>query len=124
MKNFYKLEKFQLMFLIQSIIFYFKDFKEMVLDAANELLPSVKYTLDGDESSTTYFKTEKTDFSNLKTQGKTNGPSEYLVNSSPDWVDRDIPLAPTDTQYGRLRGYLTTLQDEVNGFLTERMKKK
>lgn len=96
----------------------------MASETSNELLPSAKYYLDGDESSTKVFQMEKTDLSALSTQGKTNGPSEYLVNSSPDWVDRDTPSDPTDTQYGRLRGYLTQLQDDVNGFLTDRMKKK
>lgn len=96
----------------------------MAAKTTSELLPSAEYTHDGEESAHKVFQAVKTDFSNLSTQGKTNGPSDYLVNSSPDWVDRDVPSEPTDTPYGRLRCHLTTLQDEVNGFLTERMHKK
>ena len=36
--------------------------------------------------------------------------------------DRDKPSAANDTPMGNLRASLTTLQDQINVFLTERMR--
>lgn len=54
------------------------------------------------------------------TNGKTSGPSDYVLNAGQ--VDKDIPAEATDAPLGQLRAKMTTLQDKINIFLTERMK--
>ncbi|ODV84017.1 hypothetical protein CANARDRAFT_236872 [[Candida] arabinofermentans NRRL YB-2248] len=54
------------------------------------------------------------------TDGVTTGPSDHVLKAGA--IDKDKPsLIPTDAKIGLLRAYLTTLQDDVNLFLTKRM---
>ncbi|GMM37231.1 chromatin DNA-binding EKC/KEOPS complex subunit [Saccharomycopsis crataegensis] len=55
------------------------------------------------------------------TIGKTSGPSDYVMNAG--MVDKDVPSAPSSTNLGALRSQLTSLQDVINLYLTDRMKK-
>ncbi|GME81122.1 unnamed protein product [Ambrosiozyma monospora] len=80
-----------------------------------ELLPTAEYAAPDLKKSFTIDPTQK-----HSTQGKTTGPSDHVLNAGA--VDEDMPSAASDTQMGRLREYLTTLQDDVNTFLTERMQ--
>ncbi|KAG7863801.1 hypothetical protein KL919_001116 [Ogataea angusta] len=82
----------------------------------NELLPTAEYS--GLVSRTFEVDPSKPH----STSGRTNGPSDYVLAAGA--VDRDAPTEAPDTRIGRLRAYVTTLQDEVNEFLTERMKIK
>lgn len=54
------------------------------------------------------------------TNGKTTGPSDYVLNAGQ--VDKDASTESLGTNLGQLRAELTTIQDKVNIFLTERMK--
>lgn len=61
------------------------------------------------------------------TNGKTTGPSTYVLNAGQ--VDIDKPSDPKidsttqqPTQLSQLRMSLTGLQDDINEFLTERME--
>lgn len=56
----------------------------------------------------------------LTTNGKTTGPSEFVLSRGA--VDRDRPSDAKDTELGLLRCHLTSLQDDINEFLTQRMK--
>ncbi|KAH3665771.1 hypothetical protein OGAPHI_003959 [Ogataea philodendri] len=80
----------------------------------NELLPSAQF--EGPVSKS--FAIDPS--SSHSTHGRTNGPSDYVLAAGA--VDRDAPTEAGDSQIGRLRAYVTTLQDEVNEFLTARMK--
>ncbi|KAG7697847.1 hypothetical protein KL930_000098 [Ogataea haglerorum] len=82
----------------------------------SELLPTAEYS--GPVSKR--FEVDPT--KPHSTSGRTNGPSDYVLAAGA--VDRDAPTEATDTRIGRLRAYVTTLQDEVNEFLTERMTRK
>ncbi|KAG7879993.1 hypothetical protein KL905_001486 [Ogataea polymorpha] len=82
----------------------------------NELLPTAEY------AGPVLKRFEVDPSKPHSTSGRTNGPSDYVLAAGA--VDRDAPTEATDTRIGRLRAYLTTLQDEVNEFLTERMKTK
>jgi len=54
------------------------------------------------------------------TNGKTTGPSQYVVDAG--CVDRDMPSTGNNTQLSQLRAQLTTLQDDLNEYLTQRMQ--
>lgn len=54
------------------------------------------------------------------TNGRTTGPSQFVLDAGA--VDKDMPTEAKDTYLGRLRAQVTTLQDDLNEFLTERMK--
>ncbi|CAK9438551.1 uncharacterized protein LODBEIA_P27750 [Lodderomyces beijingensis] len=54
------------------------------------------------------------------TNGKTTQISEIVINAGGE--DRDKPSEHKDTSLGHLRASLTTLQDQINEFLTLRMK--
>lgn len=84
----------------------------------SELLPTASYHAYGiDKQFTVSPDAPHT------TNGSTTGPSEYLISvTEGEFVDRDKPSESKDTRIGRLRAYVTTLQDDVNRYLTERMK--
>lgn len=54
------------------------------------------------------------------TAGSTTGPSPAVLAAG--GVDRDAPAAASDSAMGTLRAELTTLQDQLNGYLTARMQ--
>lgn len=54
------------------------------------------------------------------TNGKTTQISDIVLKAGGE--DRDKPSEANDTPLGNLRAKLTTLQDNINVFLTERMK--
>ncbi|ABN65691.2 predicted protein [Scheffersomyces stipitis CBS 6054] len=54
------------------------------------------------------------------TDGQTTQISEVVIKAGGE--DRDKPSEARDTPLGHLRAQLTTLQDQINVFLTERMK--
>ena len=54
------------------------------------------------------------------TNGKTTQISDIVIKAGGE--DRDKPSDHNDTLLGNLRAELTTLQDNLNIFLTERMK--
>lgn len=84
-------------------------------------LPSARYTSP----------TERRDFTltgvgkeHLYADGKTTGPSLYLLESTQGhYIDNDRP-APLDldSEMGVLRGYITKLQDDINEYLTDKIK--
>lgn len=53
------------------------------------------------------------------TNGKTTQISDIVIKAGGQ--DRDKPSNAEDTPLGQLRAKLTTLQDQINTFLTERM---
>lgn len=53
------------------------------------------------------------------TNGKTTQISDIVIQAGGE--DRDKPSDAKDTQLGQLRAKLTTLQDQLNIFLTKRM---
>lgn len=53
------------------------------------------------------------------TQGKTTQISDVVIRAGGQ--DRDRPTQALDTYLGSLRAQLTTVQDKINEFLTERM---
>lgn len=57
---------------------------------------------------------------NHSTNGKTTQISDIVIKAGGE--DRDKPSDHKDTPLGNLRAELTTLQDHLNIFLTERMK--
>ncbi|VEU21371.1 DEKNAAC102734 [Brettanomyces naardenensis] len=83
----------------------------------NELVPSACYTApDLEKEFMVSTSAERT------TNGSTTGPSDYLLRvTEGDYVDKDRSREGKDTRIGRLRGYVTSLQDQVNVFLTTRM---
>lgn len=56
------------------------------------------------------------------TDGKTTQISDIVLKAGGE--DRDKPSAAKDTPLGNLRAQLTTLQDKLNGFLTQKMLSK
>lgn len=54
------------------------------------------------------------------TDGKTTQISEVVSKAGGE--DRDRPSPASNTPLGQLRARLTTVQDQLNVFLTERMK--
>lgn len=77
--------------------------------------PSVTYTSPGNTTHT---------FTPLPsgTNGTTTGPSSFVLSKGA--VDRDAPSEARDTPLGLLRCQLTSLQDQVNEFLTARMEQE
>lgn len=60
----------------------------------------------------------------LSADGTTTGPSPYLIESTNgQYLDKDKP-APLDmnSDMGILRGYVTKLQDDINVYLTQKIK--
>lgn len=56
------------------------------------------------------------------TDGKTTQISDIVINAGGE--DRDKPSAAKDTPLGSLRAQMTTLQDQLNVFLTAKMLNK
>lgn len=56
------------------------------------------------------------------TDGKTTQISDIVIKAGGE--DRDKPSAANNTPLGSLRAQLTTLQDQINGFLTTKMLNK
>ncbi|KAK6457868.1 protein GON7 [Scheffersomyces xylosifermentans] len=56
------------------------------------------------------------------TYGHTTQISDVVIKAGGE--DRDRPSEAKDTPLGHLRAKLTTIQDQVNVFLTERMKQE
>ncbi|KAI5953304.1 GON7 [Candida jiufengensis] len=54
------------------------------------------------------------------TNGKTTQISDIVINAGGE--DRDKPSDHKNTPLGNLRASITTLQDHINEYLTERMK--
>lgn len=54
------------------------------------------------------------------TYGQTNQISDIVIKAGGE--DRDKPSQHNDTVLGNLRAEVTTLQDQINIFLTERMQ--
>lgn len=85
-------------------------------------LPSAQYkNADGVQKNFTLQEVRKED---LSSNGKTTGPSPYLMEcTNGTYEDRDMP-APLNLEspMGVLRGYVTQLQDDINVYLTERIK--
>lgn len=66
------------------------------------------------------FSTSDHPESHHTTNGRTTGPSQFVLDAGA--VDKDMPSEPKDTYLGGLRAKVTTLQDDLNEFLTERMQ--
>lgn len=60
----------------------------------------------------------------LTADGVTTGPSPYLIETTNGtYVDKDKPaVLNLNSSMGVLRGYVTTLQDNINIYLTERIQ--
>lgn len=82
-------------------------------------------------SSPTITKTFTADPTNPRyqtTNGKTTGPSDYVLNAGQ--IDRDKPSDPKEdennkghlTYLSNIRAQLTGIQDDINEFLTEQME--
>lgn len=56
------------------------------------------------------------------TDGKTTQISDIVIKAGGE--DRDMPSAAKETYLGALRAELTTLQDQINEFLTSKMLNK
>lgn len=56
------------------------------------------------------------------TNGKTTQISDIVINAGGE--DKDKPTEANATSLGQLRAKVTTLQDNVNVFLTQRMKQE
>lgn len=56
------------------------------------------------------------------TIGKTTKISDIVINAGGQ--DRDTPSEAKDTPLGQLRARLTTMQDKINTFLTDKMKEE
>ncbi|OBA20348.1 hypothetical protein METBIDRAFT_43295 [Metschnikowia bicuspidata var. bicuspidata NRRL YB-4993] len=56
------------------------------------------------------------------TDGKTTRISDIVIGAG--GTDRDKPSAARDTDLGGLRARLTTVQDQLNEFLTSKMRNK
>lgn len=84
-------------------------------------LPDAKYI---SQDTKHLFSLDGIQKQDLTSDGKTTGPSPYLIESTNGtYDDRDKP-APLnlDSEMGVLRGYVTRLQDDINVYLTERIK--
>ncbi|CCH42975.1 hypothetical protein BN7_2521 [Wickerhamomyces ciferrii] len=79
--------------------------------------PSAIYS---NPSTTKHFTINKTD--KHTTNGKTTGPSQFVLDAG--IIDKDQPSTPNQTYLGDLRSQVTTLQDDLNEFLTERMQRE
>lgn len=87
-------------------------------------LPSAEYSSPSHNSH--IFTVNSTDPRYLTTQGKTTGPSAYVLQAGQ--IDRDYPSDPKRNESGditylsMLRCRLTGLQDDINEFLTTQME--
>jgi protein GON7 len=81
------------------------------------LLPTATYTGPGVES-----KVFEAGEGPHTTNGKTTQISDIVLKAGGE--DRDRPTEAKDSLLGELRARLTTIQDNVNDFLTQRMKEK
>lgn len=79
--------------------------------------PSATYT---SPSSTQEFTTSSIPPAELTTRGSTTGPSDFVLSKGA--VDKDAPSEHKDTYLGVLRAQVTNLQDQINVYLTERMR--
>lgn len=87
---------------------------------SSELLPSAVYSAP---DVTKNFKVDPSKPHSVN--GKTTGPSDYLIQvTDGTYNDKDKPSENKDTRIGRLRTYITDLNDQVNVFLTERLEKE
>ncbi|KAK6202666.1 protein GON7 [Scheffersomyces amazonensis] len=84
--------------------------------SSSTLIPTAEYSAP-DLKETHKFDVGNGDHS---TDGQTTQISDIVINAGGE--DRDKPSEAKDTPLGHLRAKLTTLQDQVNVFLTERMK--
>ena len=87
-----------------------------------ESLPSAQYkTADGVQKQFTLSEVDK---KQLSSNGTTTGPSPYLIEcTNGTYEDRDMPSELNlSSPMGVLRGHVTRLQDEINVYLTERIK--
>lgn len=82
--------------------------------AMSDLVPTATYTAP-DMS-----KTFEPGSGPHTTNGKTTQISEIVTKAGGE--DRDKPSSAKDSELGNLRAQLTTLQDQINVFLTQRMK--
>lgn len=83
--------------------------------------PSAQYTATDVSKS---FSVEGIPKDSLTSNGSTSGPSPYLLQSTNGtYVDKDKPSdLNLDSPMGVLRGYVTKLQDDINIYLTERIR--
>jgi protein GON7 len=84
-------------------------------------LPNAEYITP---DTTKTFTLENIDKQKLSSNGTTTGPSLYLLESTNGgYVDKDKP-APLNLEspMSVLRGYVTQLQDDINIYLTDRIK--
>lgn len=83
-------------------------------DQTKDLVPSAEYV------SPTESKSFQTGDGPHTTNGSTTQLSDFVMKAGGE--DRDEPTDANDTTYGHLRARLTTLQDQINIFLTDKMK--
>lgn len=79
-----------------------------------ELIPTAEYVSPSDRQSFHPGDGPHT------TYGETTQLSDFVMKAGGE--DRDKPSDAKDTPYGHLRARLTTLQDQINKFLTDKMK--
>lgn len=82
-----------------------------------KLTPTAIYIAPDIDSPKQFHLSKNEDHS---TNGKTTQISDIVIKAGGE--DRDKPSDHKDTPLGNLRAELTTLQDHLNIFLTERMK--
>lgn len=82
------------------------------------LVPAATYVGPGEEKPTYFLPGEGPH----STDGKTTQISDVVITAGGE--DRDKPTPALNTALGSLRAQLTTIQDQLNGFLTEKMLKK
>lgn len=85
------------------------------------MTPSAEYIA---KDTSKIFTLENVDKSKLSSDGSTTGPSPYLLEvTNGTYEDKDKP-APLNLEspMGVLRGHITQLQDDINVYLTERIK--
>lgn len=86
----------------------------MSKDTVSVLIPTASY------SSPDLKKTFEPGVGPHSTNGKTTGPSDHVLGAG--MIDKDTNSEASNSNLGSLRAQLTTVQDKVNNFLTERMK--
>lgn len=79
-----------------------------------ELVPTAEYVSPNDKQSFHPGDGPHT------TNGETTQLSDFVMKAGGE--DRDKPSDAKDTTYGQLRARVTTLQDQINVFLTDKMK--
>lgn len=82
------------------------------------LIPLAVYTSPSEPKPVTFTPGEGPH----STDGKTTQISDIVIKAGGE--DRDKPSAAKNTALGSLRAQLTTLQDNINGFLTSKMLNK